>query len=159
MPKHVGIIWPSYYARPEGPKCMRRVKHLRVDVPYMWKFEFCRRTQMLMYAYIADVRNWFKLKRFYLGQDNNLGKSISPMVDEIWQPHILGELGDIPIHPCRCYSMTKIILKSPKSPKITLTPYCRKQLRFDVCFECLNMFHFHTISVIPTLLDSILNIV
>ena len=23
--QHVGIIWPSYYARPEGPKCMRRV--------------------------------------------------------------------------------------------------------------------------------------
>ena len=101
----------------KGPKCMRRVKHFRVDVPYMWKFEFCRRTQMLMYAYIADVRNWFKLKRFYLGQDNNLGKSISPMVDEIWQPHILGELGDIPIHPCRCYSMTKIILKARKARK------------------------------------------
>ena len=37
--------------------------------------------------------------------------------------------------------------------------YCRQQLRFDVCFECLNMFHFHKISVIPTPLDSIPNIV
>ena len=82
---------------------------LKVDVPYMWKFEYCWCTQMLMYAYTADVRSWFKLKRFL-----NLGKSISPMVDEIWQTHILGKLGDIPIYPCRCYSMTKIILKKKK---------------------------------------------
>ena len=56
--------WPSYYAVPTGPKYMRRVNTYKVDVPYMWKFEYRRCTRMLMFAYTADVRGWFKLEIF-----------------------------------------------------------------------------------------------
>ena len=41
----------------------------------------------------------------------------------------------------------------------SLWPGVSATIRYDVCFECLNMFHFHAISVILTMLDSILNIV
>ena len=60
--------------------------------------------------------------------------------------------------------MTKIIYKTKiktkiKTSSISNSSILSTTIRFAVCLECLNMFHFHAIPVIPTLLDSIPNLV
>ena len=83
---------PSYYAVPTGPQNMARVNTSE------WSYHTCKIWVPLMDA-DADVRIHCWRTRLTQIRDIHLGKSISPMVDEIWHSSYLRVIGRYPNIP------------------------------------------------------------